>query len=125
MTAAWSSAVQVRSWSAANAIRTSSHQISESTMTPSRSKMTASLRSTIPSALRAAGRADPERPLRTGSELGPPTGRPSGTTLAAACRRRAYRRSGTRPARPPVDGRQHVQDELGDAIGGHVGPRRI
>ena len=57
MTAAWSSAVQRRPCSAANRTRTSSHQISESTSTPSRSKMTASISVRPPSAEAAAGRA--------------------------------------------------------------------
>ena len=49
ITAAWSSAVHCRPFAAANVDRTSSHQISESTMTPSMSKITASIRREVPS----------------------------------------------------------------------------
>ena len=57
MTAARSASVQTRSCSAAKAWRTSSHQISESTMTPSRSKMTGPSRSGPPTRRRpTAGR---------------------------------------------------------------------
>ena len=72
ITAAWSSAVHARPCSAANVARTSSHQISESTRTPSRSKMTASIRGR---SLRAAVGASPAgrtggRGLRRGRPLG-------------------------------------------------------
>src|SRR3954470_13300315 len=61
ITASRSPAVHVRSWAAAKSWRTSSHQISESTRTPSRSKMTHPFRLTIvrPVGREESGRARP------------------------------------------------------------------
>ena len=94
MTAAWSSAVHVRPFAAANADRTSSHQISESTMTPSMSKITASIRRAILSAAvePAAWSAAPARArcaggLRRSSALGGRLG-PSGDRRGPAIDRR-------------------------------------
>ncbi len=120
MTAAWSSPVQVRPWAAANAIRASSHQISESTRTPSRSKMTASLRMTVPSGPRAAGRPDAVERHRT-VRAGPPSGRPWWRPWPPPCRTPVPARAGS-AARTTIDGRERIEDERGHLVGGLVGP---